>query len=230
MLRLALDTSTRQGSVALADDGMLLGEAFLSVRATHSETLLCEVERLLEVGGRRVTDLDAVVVGAGPGSFTGVRIAASVAKGLCFGGRLPLYAYSSLLAVVEGSGVAESVCAMFDARRGEVYALAVRRLNPRDVALGPVAVPVEAVLEQLGAVRDWSFVGDGAASYRESITEAGGFVLPDDLAHPRARILLRLARRWPEEGRVPVAAEWQPEYVRRWGERPPWPSGSASTE
>ncbi len=99
MLQLALETSTAWGGVALAEDGALLAESTLDVRATHSETVLPEIDRLMQRCQRDVAALASVVVGAGPGSFTGVRIAASIAKGLCFARGLPLYAYSSLSAL-----------------------------------------------------------------------------------------------------------------------------------
>lgn len=161
MLRLALDTSTRLGSVALGEDGRLLAESLLSVRATHSETVLPEVDRLLAAAGRREADVGSVVVGAGPGSFTGVRIAAALAKGFRFGREVSLYAYSSLLAVAAGTGLAGRVCAMFDARRGEVYAAAYRSLDPPEAELEPATLPVEALLDALEP-GDWWFAGEGA--------------------------------------------------------------------
>lgn len=214
MLRLGLETSTRLGSVALADDGALLAESLLSVRATHSETVVPEVDRLLAACGRERSEIGAVVAGAGPGSFTGVRIAAALAKGFCFPGRVPLYAYSSLLAVAAGTGLEENVCALFDARRGEVYAAAYRRVEPGGEAVHPTVLPLEMLLERVPAAR-WSFVGDGATRHAARLQSAGGRVLPPHLGHPRAASLLWLAGRWPERGLVTEPAAWEPEYVRR---------------
>ncbi len=218
MLSLALETSTSLGSVAVADGERLLAESTLSVQATHSEALMPEIERLLGRSGVTPDSLGAVVVGAGPGSFTGVRIAASVAKGYCFASGLPLYAYSSLTAVAVSSGH-ERVCAMFDARRGEVYAAAYRRTDPLECVLTPSAQPVESVLERVERPAEWHFAGEGAIRYADTITRVGGSVLPAHLGIPRASALLWLASRRPEDGRVPDPAAWQPEYVRASGAR-----------
>lgn len=212
-MRLALDTSTRLGSVALADRNGLVAEASFSARADHSETVLSEVERMLRNAGHGSDDLTQVVVGSGPGSFTGVRIAAALAKGLCFARDLPLLAYSSLLAVAAGSGLAGQVCALFDARREEVYAAAYRWLAPPRVEVSPAALPLEELLERLGA-REWRFVGEGALRYAAAIEARGGTVLPEPLAHPRASVLLWLAEAFPEAGRVASAADWEPGYAR----------------
>jgi len=219
VLQLGLETSTSVGSVALAEEGSVLVESSLDVRATHSETVLPEIERLMRRCGRDVTTLGSVVVGAGPGSFTGVRIAASIAKGLCFAQGLPLYAYSSLSALAAGTGVHGPVCAMFDARRGEVYAAAFRDAAESEIStvIEPLAVPLTELLDRLENPAEWSFVGEGSVAYAEIIRAAGGRLLSTDFGQPRAAALLRLARRWPERGFVETPATWEPLYVRRSG-------------
>lgn len=216
MIRLALDTSTPLGSVAIADGPDLLAERELPVRVERSATVLPEIERLLREAGGGPTDVEAVVVGAGPGSFTGVRIAASLAKGLSFGRSVPLFAYSSLLAEAAATELEGGVCALFDARRGQVYAAAYRRVVPAEPELAPAALALHELLDLLDAPR-WTFAGDGALRHREAIRHRGGRVPPDSSATPRATALLRLADRWPEGGRVEDPAGWEPEYVRRSG-------------
>lgn len=219
MVRLALDTSTRLGSVALAADGELLAETTLPVRATRSESVLPEVDEMLASCGVDRDRLDGVVVGAGPGSFTGVRIAASLAKGLCFGTDRALYAFSSLLTVAAGLGRPDRVCALFDARRGDVYAAAWRSLDPPARAAGPVVEPIGAFLDRLDAPDRWTFAGDGALLHRGRIEERGGWVAPFPSGHPRGSVLLWLAGRWPEAGRVESPADWEPRYARESGAR-----------
>lgn len=216
MIRLALDTSTSLGAVALAAGEELLAESLLSVRATRSETVMPEVDRLLRLAGRRREELSAVVVGSGPGSFTGVRIAASLAKGLCFARGIPLFAYPSLLAVAAATGLEGAVCALFDARRGEVYAAAYRRFAPPEAELGPAALPADELLERLDP-SGWTFAGEGALLHRDAIRARGGRVLPPHLAPPRAAALLWLASVCPEAGRVEDPAGWEPAYARRSG-------------
>ncbi len=216
MLTVALETGGELGSVALGEDGRLLAESLLPVRATHSETVMPEVDRLLRGAGRGRGAIDAVAVGAGPGSFTGVRIAASLAKGLCFGTDRPLFAYSSLLTAAAGSGLSGGVVACFDARRDEVYAAAYRRVAPSGAALGPEVSDVEGLERRLpGEPGEWTWVGSGALRHRDRIEAAGGRVAPPHVGSPRAASLLWLARRHPSAGRVDEPAAWEPEYVRR---------------
>ena len=214
MLMLALDTSTPQGSVGIGRDGQVLAESVLSVRATHSEVVLPEVDRLLGECGIQPADLQAVVVGGGPGSFTGVRIAAALAKGMCHAGRLELFSFSSLAAVAVGAGYDGPVCAMFDARRGQVYAAGYRVDEGIEELFPPIAAPVQEVLGDLAHPSDWCFSGDGVGPSRELILAAGGRAIEDDRWVPRASSLIWLATVAPELGRVPDPGTWEPGYVR----------------
>ena len=217
MLTLAFDTSTRLGGIAVSRDGRLVAETSLSVRATHSETVLPVVERLLERAGEGPDALDSVVVGAGPGSFTGVRIAAALAKGLCAACEADLYAYSSLAAVAVETDAAVPVCVLFDARRDQVYAAAWRAAPPASPVLPPTAAALDEVLGALGPLERWSFAGEGARRYGDRIEEAGGRVLPPTHDYPRASGLLELLRRSPRAGRVEHRRDWEPTYVRASG-------------
>lgn len=217
MLTLALDTSTRLGSVAIGRDGALVAEMSLAVRATHSETVLPVIERLLVRAGFDPVGLNAVVVGAGPGSFTGVRIAASLAKGLCAARDAELYAYSSLAAVAAEVAPPARVCVLFDARREEVYAAAWEAPPPAPALLPPVACGLETVLDALGDPAAWTFAGEGARRNRAPIEAAGGRILPPTNDFPRASGLLELLRRSPEAGRVADRRDWEPTYVRASG-------------
>lgn len=230
MLRLALDTSTRLGSVALGAGPELLAETVLPVRASRSESVLPEVDRMLAGCGVDRDGLDALVVGAGPGSFTGVRIAASLAKGLRFGTDRAFFAYSSLLAVAAGLGGRDRVCALFDARRGEVYAAAYRSVDPPDREAGPVAEPIGRFLDRLEVPERWTFAGEGALLHREAIEARGGRVAPFHLAHPRGAALLWLAESRPGAGRVHDPEDWEPRYVRASGARRGDPGGAAARE
>lgn len=213
MLTLALETSTELGGVAVGEGESLIAESHMAVRAARSELVLPEVAGLLERSGRSVDDVDAVVVGAGPGSFTGVRIAASLAKGLCFARKKTLLAYSSLAAVAATTGREERICALFSARRREVYAAAVAQVAPLEYELGPAVLGLGELLAELDVSR-WCFAGEGAVAERERIEGAGGRVLPPFLGVPRASALLWLAATQPEAGRVADPAAWEPEYAR----------------
>ena len=215
-LALAIDTSTRRGSVAVGPIGTgdVLAEESLEVSATHSETVLPAIDRLLSgIGGTPVA-IVAVVVGSGPGSFTGVRIGAALSRGLCYGGRAELFAYSSLAATAVASGLRGAVCALLDAGRGQVYAAGYE--------IGPDAVS-ERVPPHAGALVDllpeldphaWSFAAALPDAARRAIDSAGGRLCAVGAARPTGAALLRLLALDPSAGRVADPARWEPEYVR----------------
>ena len=119
---LAFESSAKAASVAILQDGALLGEYFQNSGQTHSRTLAKMAEDLLANCDLTVADIDAVAVAAGPGSFTGVRIGVAAAKGLVWARELPCYGVSTLEAMVRGAAMCDGVyCACMDARRAQVY-------------------------------------------------------------------------------------------------------------
>ena len=181
---LAVETSTPSGSVAIWRDGLAF-EQILRIQGTHSERLVPAIQHALaatETSPEQVTDF---VVGSGPGSFTGVRLAASLAKGWVMARQTRLFAYPSLLAVAAGSGVKGPICALFDARRGEVYA-ACYDITSGIVSerLPPGAWRIQGLLTELSARGlEPAFAGEGAAIYGEVIRDAwaGAEILPEHL-------------------------------------------------
>jgi len=186
VLILAFDTATEWATSALVSDGELLGE-----RVSIPQTLLEDVDALLRQASARPGDIDALVVGTGPGSFTGTRIGLAAARGLGLALGVPGAGVSTLDALREGGG--ERAFPVIDARRGEVFVS-----GPRAVA--PDVLDVEGM----------RCVGNGAIRYRELIERRGGVVPSDaDPCHlPRA---VHHARRATELG--PVEAI-EPLYVR----------------
>jgi tRNA threonylcarbamoyladenosine biosynthesis protein TsaB len=203
MIRVAIETATSSGSVAVARGDRVLAEATLGEQRRHAEAVLPALESVLAEAGLERRHIEEVVVGAGPGSFTGVRVAAATAKGLAAALSVPLVAYSSLLALAAAAARSDRpVCALFDARRGEVYAGCWRISGDRiEPLLAPSVGPLEAVV---AATRSWSprplFTGDGEGS--------------DVPAHPRAATLLWLAAHHRRDGQVDDAGAWEPLYVR----------------
>ena len=212
---LALDTSTPLGGAAVGRGTTILGEIALGVRSRHSEALLPAVDFLLRSAGATAADLTAIIVGEGPGSFTGVRIAAATAKGLANALGIPLLAFSSLAAAAASAAqAARPVCALFDARRDEVYAACYRfpGLARIETLLAPAARPLDDVLGDALALRPL-FAGEGALRHAAAIRAAGGEVAPPHLGAPRAAALLWLAAIDGVGARVD-AAEWEPAYLR----------------
>ena len=174
MLILAFDTATELATSALVDDGEVLGE-----RVSRAVTLLEDVDALLRQGGAHPRDVDAIAVGIGPGSFTGVRIGLATARGLALSLSVPVAGVSTLVALAAG---APGGLPVIDARRREVFILegGPRVLTPGDVPLTPGRL----------------CVGNGAVRYRSTFDAAGADIPPDaDERHlPRARFHAQLAR------------------------------------
>jgi tRNA threonylcarbamoyladenosine biosynthesis protein TsaB len=124
---LSIETATKICSVAVHEDGRLLGAQDLLVEKSHSEYLAVMIKDLLSYTGKTPEDLSAVGVSKGPGSYTGLRIGVSTAKGLCFGLNIPLISVNSLLAMAFEANTHNvhgyDLCPMFDARRMEVYCM-----------------------------------------------------------------------------------------------------------
>lgn len=217
---LALESSTSTGSVAVGDASGVFAEVVRDVAGGHSSALLPAADQVLSAAGLRPRDLAAVVVGEGPGSFTGLRIAAATAKGMLRALRVPLYGYSGLLATAAAAWSAPGeVCALFDARRRDVFAGAYRFRDGVEVVLKPEAVALDDLLAHYrGRAESPLFVGEGALLYQQELeAELGARVGPAHLALPRAAALIWLAVVAPELGRVEDAASWEPEYLRASG-------------
>jgi tRNA threonylcarbamoyladenosine biosynthesis protein TsaB len=188
MLVLSFDTATPDASVALVRDGELLGE-----RSGRAAALLAAADALLSEAGLGPADLDRLVVGTGPGSFTGLRVGLAAARGLALALELPAAGVSSLAAL---AAAAPGALPVIDARRNEVF---VGAGEPR------VSAPLD-VRPEPGQL----CVGDGAVRYRAELEAAGGVVPADgDERHRiRARFLVPLARDFGE------ADALEPLYLR----------------
>ena len=175
MLILAFDTATEVATSALVDDGEVLAE-----RSSRAQTVLEDVDALLRQGGAHPRDLDALAVGTGPGSFTGVRIGLAAARGLALSLELEGAGVSTLAALAAG---APGALPVIDARRSEVFS----------IVGGEWAVLAPA---ELAVVPGTTCVGSGAVRYR-AVLEAGGAIVPpdgDERHVPRARLHAGLAR------------------------------------
>jgi tRNA threonylcarbamoyl adenosine modification protein YeaZ len=186
MLVLAFDTATDVATSALLRDGVVLGE-----RVSVARTLLEDVDVLLEAAAAEPGDLDALVVGTGPGSFTSTRVGLAAARGLGLGLGVPAAGVSTLDAL----GTARpGVFPIVDARRREVFVPGPRVVAPDDLDLAPGTV----------------CLGSGALRYRATFERMGALVPEDeDEVHlPHARLHAALARSFG------AAEEVEPVYVR----------------
>lgn len=216
---LAIDSSTAHGSVAVGTRDGVLAEISMSVRATHSSSLLPGVDHVLGRAGIGPSDIGAVVVGAGPGSFTGIRIAAATAKGIGHALGTPCFAYSSLLLLAAGAcGGTGTVCAILDARGRDVFAALYRFGAELRTTMEPTATTIDEMIDHLRQLDGVRVVGDGATRHQAEIeAETKAHVVPPHLGSPRAAALIWLATTWPAAGKVDDLGTWEPTYLRASG-------------
>ena len=208
---LAVDTTTADGSVALADADEVVGEVRLGRQETHSRTLLPAIELLLGSLGLAPLDVDAWAVASGPGSFTGLRVGISTIQGLALASGRPCLGVSALDALAARvAGSASCLAALMDAFRGELYA----RLY--DSAARPLeAARVETLASVLRRVpAGTAFTGDAARARRAEI--AAG--CPTAVFPPRSPFLAaavaRLAMKRLAAGESVEPAALRPLYLR----------------
>lgn len=189
MITLALDASTYRGTVAVLEGDRVVVHGTVAMRGRDEERLMPAVDEAIRGAGASLKEVHRVVCGAGPGSFTSLRIAASLAKGIAVGRDIPLYAISSLALIVAGNvsdgprGIRRYL-AVLDALRGESYAAefehdagVVRQVSDMRLIAG---LEVEAVGETLGArpvgpeqADHWQPHARGVALLESTLAEAG---------------------------------------------------------
>jgi tRNA threonylcarbamoyladenosine biosynthesis protein TsaB len=213
---LAIDTSTEFLSLALWLDGRVLSRD-IHAGQTHSQQILPTLRELLDDANIELNALHGIAFGAGPGSFTGLRIACGVAQGLAFGANLPVVAVSTLQALAQQSG-AEKAIACLDARMGEIYHAAYKRQNGEWLEVSaPALFKPEEAPKVTG--NDWVGVGTGWLVYPEILQAAYGDQLreipkPDHNSHPSAGAIAELALSTFEAGLARPAHEAAPIYIR----------------
>ena len=219
MLILAFETSAKAASVALTQDGVLLGEAYQNTGLTHSQTLMVMAEDLLKQCSKAVADLDAVAVAEGPGSFTGVRIGVAAAKGLAWGGEKPCFGVSTLEAMAVSLGVWQGyICPCMDARRSQVYNAMFyvnqgkleRIREDRAIALSELGAELKELNEPI------FLVGDGSRLTHKTLGgEIPNLILPPEhRMHQRAVGVAIVAEAKAAAGETGDAAALTPNYLR----------------
>ncbi len=229
MRLLALDTSTFTASAAVVDvddagrPRVLAGGDFVTVTAGHGERLVPYLATLLADAGTTLAEIDAFAVGAGPGSFTGLRIGVATAKGLAFAIDRPLWLVSSLAALAWDLAQAAAdphalLVPALDARRAEVYVGFYRLAGPTVVALAPERVlppaALTAALIELGlAGQPALLAGDALPVHGAALTDLPATVVrrPDIRATPSAVAVAVIAATGP---RVDALVHGAPAYIR----------------
>ena len=219
MLILAFETSAKAGSVALMDEHRLLGESYCNTALTHSQTLLAMGEDLLKSCGFTARDLTDVAVAAGPGSFTGVRIGVSAAKGLAWGRELPCWGASTLEAMAMGLGAWQGyVCCVMDARRSQVYNALFRVECGKCTRITEDrAISLQDLEAELQNFREPVFlVGDGSVLCYNTLLESVPQLVcpPEHRMHQRASGVALAAKEMMARGEAADGARLTPNYLR----------------
>jgi tRNA threonylcarbamoyladenosine biosynthesis protein TsaB len=200
MLVLALDASTATGTVALIRDGALIGEQMVTMRGEREERLMPAVAEVLRAASLGVAELTAIACGGGPGSFTSLRIAAAIAKGIAAARGLPLYVATSPLLIVAGADpplTAGTYVVVLDAMRGDVFAMTVMVESHGAIRAGNAELVPRQVADERASALGATLVGPTERSPR--MPHARGFTLLLHQEHAR---------------RVDVSA-WEPSYGRK---------------
>jgi tRNA threonylcarbamoyl adenosine modification protein YeaZ len=215
---LAIDTATDVASVAVGNGATVLAGAHTQGARRHAAEILRLVDFVLSRAGARPGDLDGIVLGDGPGSFTGLRIGWATAKGLAQESGLEVRAVPSLLAAAAGAAArlgAVPIAACFDALRGQVYAgIYVVHPDRAETLLAPSVVTV-AELATRSPVRPRLVVGDGAVRYAADVTAwVSAPPVPLDQLPPTATMLLGLVERAGAARVIDDLASAEPVYGR----------------
>lgn len=219
---LNIETATSLCSVALAINGQVIAQRETKEEKSHSARLTVFIEEILEENNILVSDLDAVAVGKGPGSYTGLRIGVSAAKGLSFGSDLPLIAVSTLKILFQQAITDQFVkelvngqdlllCPMIDARRMEVFTCLYNKYGDEIESVSARIIGPESYHDWL-TQHTILFFGSGMDKCRKVILEKHAVFLPD--IYPHARSLAVLAEEKYNQGVFEDIAYFEPLYLK----------------
>ena len=213
---LAIDTSSQYSAIGLQIGESRIENVSLSGRS-HSRDILPNIMKLVQEAGAKLSDLDAIVFGKGPGSFTGLRITVGVVQGLGFGLQIPVIPVSTLACLAQGefreSG-SSSILVALSARQQEVYFGAYRIEDKIPFLIGLEAV-VEASVIPVQESRDWVGVGDGWSLVKQIESAIGTSVSHVNLeVCPKPEDLLDIGLVKLARGETIAAMEAAPEYLR----------------
>jgi tRNA threonylcarbamoyladenosine biosynthesis protein TsaB len=216
-LILSIDTSTRGCSVGLHQDGQLVANYDLLAEKSSSGMLTSLIRDVVHHAGFALADVDAYAVAKGPGSYTGLRIGVSTAKGLCFALDKPLIAINTLEAMalqLRGLYATDTLlCPLLDARRMEVYG-AIFDQN------GDWVMPTQAIVIDDSSFGEWLathpivFFGDGAAKCQPVLGHHSNALFTPFLVHPSAKTVGQLATEAFQNQQFEDVAAFEPFYLK----------------
>jgi len=227
VLILAVDSATPVAGAALMEDGKILCEQFVNYKKTHSETLLPMIGQVLKTCEKGISDLDALAVTVGPGSFTGLRIGLATVKALSMAQNIPVVPLSTLDVLANNVAYQQGLIApLLNARKMEVYTAfykgdglsAVPTKISEEMACSPELFVTQAkeLMQQLG-LNQVVLLGDGYEPYKEFLHQSLGerlSLLPPHCRFPRAAALATLAAAKVARGEFADIYALRPTYIR----------------
>lgn len=218
---LGIDSSGTVASAAMAADGVLVAEFTVNNKLTHSQTLLPMIDQVVQMSGIALKEVDAIAVAAGPGSFTGLRIGASTAKGLGLALGKPMIPVPTLEGMAYRLvGTAGLVCPMMDARRNQVYTGIYRAAPGKlEIVSGQKAVGIREILQELAEYQEpVMLLGDGVTAYSDIIAQDDSLdyqLAPLHLNRQSAASVAALGEVYFGQGKTETAQEHRPIYLRK---------------
>lgn len=216
----AIDSSGLVASVAIIEDEQLIAEYTVNYKKTHSQTLVPMLEEIVGMVDFNMSQVDAIAVAAGPGSFTGLRIGSATAKGLGLALKKPLVGVPTLEGLAYNLfGTDKLICPLMDARRDQVYTGVYGFDKGEFIIISQEkAVSICEIIEEInGLGKEVIFLGDGVQVYGDKLSEGVSvpyYFAPAHLSRQRAGAIGALASIYLKKGIVETATEHKPSYLR----------------
>jgi len=217
---LALDSSGLVASVAIVTEEAVLAEYTVNFKKTHSQTLLPMLDEIVRMIELDLSQVEAIAVTSGPGSFTGLRIGSATAKGLGLALKKPIIAVPTLDGLAYNLyGTDKLICPMMDARRNQVYTgIYEFKGNELTSVLPQSAIEVQELLDKINELgREVIYLGDGTAIYKEIIeqqTRVKYEFAPVHMNRQRAGAIGALALIYYKNNKIESATDHEPIYLR----------------
>lgn len=218
---LGIDSSGLVASAAVLSGDTVLSEFTVNNKKTHSQTLLPMIEQAVEISGLKKSELDAIAVAAGPGSFTGLRIGSATAKGIAYVLEKPIIPVPTLEGLAYRVAVSDGViCPMMDARRNQVYTGVYQMKEGKlSVHIPQKAADISEIISEINALgKNVIFLGDGVPVQEKTIrseVKVSYILAPPHLNRQSAASIAALGAVYFSEGKAEDAMTHAPVYLRK---------------
>lgn len=224
---LGFDSSSNAATVAIADENKVIGEFFVNTKKNHSQKLLPLIDKLLKETDLKISDLSGIAVSVGPGSFTGLRIGVSTAKGLAYSTGLPIIGVNTLDGLAHNVLASQcTICPVLNARRSQVYTAIYKEESEEIIRISEyMAIGIDGLINKLSEIKsdeqivnNYIFLGDGFLEYEKEIRKKleGRIInIEKNNEMPRASSIALLGLKKLKEGNKESAIEIMPFYLRK---------------